>query len=290
VYENLRPFGQVSSADDASLFAASSRLPPLTTVEIVGALLLFLSHAIPPLFQRIQQDPLIRGDIGKVAVLILDANGALLERFVADLKVRLFVFLLRRGYAETQSQKYATPRKPLLLTPLFPFSFPQQVQAEILASVEPEDVEAALRSALLKLQRAGDGVSACGGGGGGVEGEEENNSSAAAGGALRPLPKGCTFEVVAHARSRDALPRDAWVDADPVAAAAAAARAVARKGRGTSGGGGGGGPEGTEAAAEAGDEEASSSLLLPPRGVLPLKSARAGGGALRLQVYVEGVA
>lgn len=250
MYENLRPFGQVSSADDASLFAASSRLPPLTTVEIVGALLLFLSHAIPPLFQRIQQDPLIRGDIGKVAVLILDANGALLERFVADLKV----------------------------------------QAEILASVEPEDVEAALRSALLKLQRAGDGVSACGGGGGGVEGEEENDSSAAAGGALRPLPKGCTFEVVAHARSRDALPRDAWVDADPVAAAAAAARAVARKGRGTSGCGGGGGPEGTEAAAEAGDEEASSSLLLPPRGVLPLKSARAGGGALRLQVYVEGVA
>ena len=140
MYENLRPFGQVSSADDASLFAASSRLPPPTTVEIVGALLLFLSHAIPPLFQRIQQDPLIRGDIGKVAVLILDANGALLERFVADLKVRLFVFLPRRGYAETQSQKYATPRKPLPLTPLFPFSFPQQVQAEILASVEPEDV------------------------------------------------------------------------------------------------------------------------------------------------------
>ena len=39
------------------------------------------------------QDPLIRGDISKVAVLILDANGALLERFVADLKVHFFPLL-----------------------------------------------------------------------------------------------------------------------------------------------------------------------------------------------------
>ena len=176
----------------------------------------------------------------------------------------------------------------------------KQVQAEILASVEPEDVEAALRSALLKLQRAGD--AACGG----IEGEEENNASglaaagggiATAGGALRPLPKGCTFEVVAHARSRDALPRDAWVDADPVAAAAAAA-AAARRRTGSPAGSGGALKDAAAAATASAsgadgdddDDERTSSLLLPPRGVLPLKSARAGGGALRLQVYVEGVA
>lgn len=174
----------------------------------------------------------------------------------------------------------------------------KQVQAEILASVEPEDVEAALRSALLKLQRAGDAAFGCGGV---EEGDEENNkasgggisaATATAGGALRPLPKGCTFEVVAHARSRDALPRDAWVDADPVAAAAAAAAAARRRRTGSPSGSGSGGAlkDADDEDDNDDDDERTSSLLLPPRGVLPLKSARAGGGALRLQVYVEGVA
>ena len=57
------------------------------------------------------QDPLIRGDISHVAVLILDAAGATVERFVAALALR----------------------------------------PEILASVDAADVEGALRSALLKL-------------------------------------------------------------------------------------------------------------------------------------------
>lgn len=73
----------------------------LTTLRFsyfdVNNLLLVLASKLPPppllpplfLSRKTQiQDPLIRGDIGKVAVLILDANGALLERFVADLKVR----------------------------------------------------------------------------------------------------------------------------------------------------------------------------------------------------------
>ena len=241
------------------------------------------------------QDPLIRGDISKVAVLILDANGALLERFVADLKVRRFC----ASSVQPRKKKKKTSQKQTKKTQTSSFSFhsskkkkkKKKVQAEILASVEPEDVEAALRSALLKLQRSGDGAF-----GGGIEGEEENDNArggagGAAGGALRPLPKGCTFEVVAHARSRDALPRDAWVDADPVAAAAAAAAAARRRGSPVlkdaavpDDDGGGGDDNGGD------DDERTSSLLLPPRGVLPLKSARAGGGALRLQVYVEGVA
>lgn len=58
------------------------------------------------------QDALIAGTVRRFAVLVLDQNGLVVERFVAALAVR----------------------------------------PEILASVEPEDVEAALRSCLLKLQ------------------------------------------------------------------------------------------------------------------------------------------
>lgn len=223
-------------------------------------------------------------------MLILDANGALLERFVADLKVRFFFFFSFLSWLR-RKKKQAKRRKNSTSSFFFLLSIKKQVQAEILASVEPEDVEAALRSALLKLQRAGDAAF----GGGGVEGDEENNKAsgggtATAGGALRPLPKGCTFEVVAHARSRDALPRDAWVDADPVAAAAAAAAAARRRRTRSPAGSGGALKDADDGDDNDDDDERTSSLLLPPRGVLPLKSARAGGGALRLQIYVEGVA
>ena len=153
----------------------------------------FLAHASPfsprpPLLQ----DPVIKGDVSKVAVLILDAGGAAVERFVASLALR----------------------------------------PEILASVEPADVEAALRSALLKLRFVD--------------------------GALAPLPPHCTFEVVAAATGRGALPGGEWGDAH------AAERTPSPRG---------------------GDAPAS-----PPRGVLPLKSANAGGGALMLNVYVEAAA
>lgn len=143
----------------------------------------------PPTPSHTHQDPVIKGDVSKVAVLILDAGGAAVERFVASLAVR----------------------------------------PEILASVEPADVEAALRSALLKLRFVD--------------------------GALAPLPPHCTFEVVAAANGRGALPGGEWGDAS----AAAAPRP----------------PRGVEAPRS------------PPRGVLPLKSADAGGGALKLNVFVE---
>ena len=138
------------------------------------------------------QDPVIKGDVSKVAVLILDAGGAAVERFVASLALR----------------------------------------PEILASVEPSDVEAALRSALLKLRFVD--------------------------GALAPLPPHCTFEVVAAANGRGVLPGGEWGDAH------VPERVPSPRG---------------------GDAPAS-----PPRGVLPLKSANAGGGALMLNVYVEAAA
>ena len=71
-------------------------------------------HTTHPLFpsRNSLQDALIAGTVRRFAVLVLDQNGLVVERFVAALAVR----------------------------------------PEILASVEPEDVEAALRSCLLKLQ------------------------------------------------------------------------------------------------------------------------------------------
>ena len=138
-------------------------------------------------------------------------------------------------------------------------------------------MEAALRSCLLKLQFL------------------ETS--------LKPLPAGCTFEVLAYASDRAALPIASWVDSDP--------------GRGGVGGGAAWLGAYSDDSVSGGEENssdggASPGVSLPDDGaargvgtngspsshphhphhhrhsILPLKSASAGGGALSLQVYVEG--
>eukprot|EP00884_Botryococcus_braunii_P004190 jgi/Botrbrau1/13772/Bobra.0056s0027.1 len=95
------------------------------------------------------KDPLIQGVVKQVAVLILNAHGLVIEKFIADLKM----------------------------------------QAEILPSVNAEDIESALRDCLLKLQY----MDSC----------------------LKPLPKGCTFEIVAYASSQNAVSQHSWVRSEP---------------------------------------------------------------------------
>ncbi|KAK9826794.1 hypothetical protein WJX81_001690 [Elliptochloris bilobata] len=107
------------------------------------------------------QAPLVRGLLGKVAVLILDSRGCVVEKYAVQL----------------------------------------QCHMEILASLDVDDVEAALRSCLLKLQFA----DAC----------------------LKPARKGCTFEVVAYAAERGALPLSAWVEAAELSGGAPTALAEA---------------------------------------------------------------
>lgn len=163
------------------------------------------------------------------------------------------------------------PKSPPL-HPLPP-SLPQ-VRPEILASVDPEDVEAALRSALLKLQFL-DAV-------------------------LAPLPPGCTFEVIAYATARAALPPGSWVDADAGRAGAVGSYSddsvSGSDGDGSAspgsplsplGGAGVGGAHDHHHGGSGGGHRHPFSPSAPGPAILPLKSLSAGGGALSLQVFVE---
>ena len=128
--------------------------------------------------------------------------------------------------------------------------------------------------------------------------------------------KGCTFEVIAYATDRAALPIASWTDADPGRAGGGAGGGCGWLGAysddsvcGDGCGSGGSSEDGSPGASPLHQDGAAAARHAPRRSggggpfggggaagaargalssILPLKSASAGGGALSLQVFVEG--
>ncbi|KAK9818377.1 hypothetical protein WJX72_011659 [[Myrmecia] bisecta] len=96
-----------------------------------------------------------------------------------------------------------------------------QVDRKGLCHLNAADLDAALRGFLLKLQY----VDAC----------------------LKPLPKGCTFDIVAYCYERDMVPLQMWVEGNP----------------------------------------GTGEMDVPRPVVMPIKSASLAAGALQLQLYAE---
>ena len=98
-----------------------------------------------------EQEPLMQGIIDKVAVLILDSSGCVVERYVINLKVW-------QGHPVPSSPCAGNLPSNLQCEAMCRTAerclYVRQVQAEILQSVDLADVESALRSCLLKLQFA----------------------------------------------------------------------------------------------------------------------------------------
>jgi hypothetical protein len=116
--------------------------------------------------------------VEKVAVLIIDSSGCMVERYVIDMKARathpLFSSFCPRMATEPTpcfrvhmphpistavhaglSCSVACPRRSgPALAQAYSLSLCMQMQPEILQSVDLEDLESALRSCLLKLQYA----------------------------------------------------------------------------------------------------------------------------------------
>lgn len=135
------------------------------------------------------------------------------------------------------------------------------LRPEILASVDPADVEAALRSCLMKLQYL------------------ETS--------LKPLPPGCTFEIMAYADDRSALPIASWVDAEP----GRASGPVGAYSEGSVSSGGDASSDGGRPSFDqddGGGDHGRAPSPTSPSSLLPLKSTSVGGGALSVQVFVEG--